>query len=59
MSHLDEVIARVDAAIDESVIAHMNELLVVLSDDAKLSRDDQLYAAAALAYSDCASWSSA
>ena len=41
MSHLDEVIARVDAAIDESVIAHMNELLVVLSDDAKLSRDDR------------------
>lgn len=27
MSHLDEVIARVDAAIEESVIAHMNELL--------------------------------
>ncbi|HBI9831538.1 TPA: DUF2526 family protein YdcY, partial [Escherichia coli] len=26
MSHLDEVIARVDAAIEESVIAHMNEL---------------------------------
>lgn len=25
MSHLDEVIARVDAAIEESVIAHMNE----------------------------------
>ncbi|EFX7690763.1 DUF2526 domain-containing protein, partial [Shigella dysenteriae] len=24
MSHLDEVIARVDAAIEESVIAHMN-----------------------------------
>ena len=28
MSHLDEVIARVDAAIEESVIAHMNELLI-------------------------------
>lgn len=41
MSHLDEVIARVDAAIDESVIAHMNELLVVLSDDAELNRDDR------------------
>lgn len=41
MSHLDEVIARVDAAIDESVITHMNELLVVLSDDAELSRDDR------------------
>lgn len=41
MSHLAEVIARVDAAIDESVIAHMNELLVVLSDDAELNRDDR------------------
>ena len=36
MSHLDEVIARVDAAIEESVIAHMNELLIALSDDAEL-----------------------
>lgn len=27
MSHLDEVIARVDAAIEESVIAHMNEFI--------------------------------
>ena len=35
MSHLDEVIARVDAAIEESVIAHMNELLIALSDDAE------------------------
>ena len=41
MSHLDEVIARVDAAIEESVITHMNELLVVLSDDAALSREDR------------------
>lgn len=40
MSHLDEVIARVDAAIEESVIAHMNELLIALSDDAELSRED-------------------
>ena len=36
MSHLDEVIARVDAAIEESVIAHMNELLIAL-----LSREDR------------------
>ena len=41
MSHLDEVIARVDAAIEESVITHMNELLVELSDDAALSREDR------------------
>lgn len=36
MSHLDEVVARVDAAIAESVITHMNELLITLSDDAGL-----------------------
>ena len=41
MSHLDEVIARVDAAIEESVIAHMNELLIALSDDAELSREER------------------
>ena len=38
MSHLDEVIARVDAAIEESVITHMNELLVVVTDGAAASR---------------------
>ncbi|EOF5101238.1 YdcY family protein [Salmonella enterica] len=41
MSHLDEVIARVDAVIAESVITHMNELLVELSDDAELSREER------------------
>lgn len=41
MSHLDEVSARVDAAIEESVIAHMNELLVALSEDDQLSREDR------------------
>ena len=41
MSHLDEVIARVDAAVDESVITHMNELLVELSEDAELSREER------------------
>lgn len=41
MSHLDDVITRVDAAIEEGVIAHMNELLIALSDDAGLSRDDR------------------
>ncbi|MBV8042368.1 YdcY family protein [Pluralibacter sp.] len=41
MSHLDDVIARVDAAVTESVIVHMNELLIVLSDDAELSREDR------------------
>lgn len=41
MSHLEEVIARVDATLEESVIAHMNELLIALSDDAALSREDR------------------
>lgn len=41
MSHLDEVIARVDAAIEQGVIIGMNELLVELSDDAALSRDER------------------
>ena len=41
MSHLEEVIARVDAALEESVITHMNELLIALNDDAALSREDR------------------
>ena len=41
MSHLNEVIARVDAALEESVISHMNELLIELSDDTELSREDR------------------
>lgn len=41
MSHLDEVSSRVDAAINEGVISHMNELLVVLSDDGELSREER------------------
>ena len=41
MSHLNDVIARVDATIEESVITHMNELLIELSDDAELSREDR------------------
>ncbi|MEO3738841.1 DUF2526 family protein [Kosakonia sp. WA-90] len=41
MSHLDEVVARVDAAIEQSVIADMNELLIELSDDAALSREER------------------
>ena len=41
MSHLNEVIARVDVAIEESVITHMNELLIELSEDNELSREDR------------------
>ncbi|HFZ8993411.1 TPA: YdcY family protein [Citrobacter freundii] len=41
MSHLDEINARVTAAIEEGIIAHMNELLIALSDDPQLSREDR------------------
>jgi len=41
MSHLEDVVARVDAAIAESVIAHMNELLIELSEDTQPSREDR------------------
>lgn len=41
MAHLDEVIARVAATINENVIEHMNELLIALSDDAQLSREER------------------
>lgn len=41
MSHLDEVSTRVDAAINDGSIIGMNELLVMLSDDAELSREDR------------------
>ena len=41
MLHLDEVIARVDATIAEGVITHMNELLIALSDDAELGRQER------------------
>lgn len=41
MSHLEDVVARVDAAIAESVITHMNELLIVLSEDTELTREDR------------------
>ena len=41
MAHLEEVIARVDAQIAECSIEHMNELLIELSDDAELTREDR------------------
>ncbi|WP_039054760.1 DUF2526 family protein [Enterobacter sp. Bisph1] len=41
MSHLEEVIARVDAAIAQGAIIGMNELLVELSNDAELSREER------------------
>ncbi|QIX97788.1 DUF2526 family protein [Cedecea sp. FDAARGOS_727] len=39
MAHLEDVISRVDAAIAEDVIVHMNELLIELSEDAELTRE--------------------
>ncbi|GAB80777.1 DUF2526 family protein [Shimwellia blattae] len=41
MSHFDDVKVQVDAALQENVIAHMNELLVALSDDDQLSREQR------------------
>lgn len=41
MAHLEDVTARVDASIGENVIEHMNELLIELSDDTELSREDR------------------
>ncbi len=41
MSHLEEVVARVDAAIAQGAIIGMNELLVELSDDGALSREER------------------
>ena len=41
MAHLDEVIVKVDDTIAEGVITHMNELLIALSDDAQLSREER------------------
>lgn len=41
MAHLEDVIARVDATINENVIEHMNELLIELSDDKALSREER------------------
>ena len=41
MAHLDEVIVKVDDTLAEGVITHMNELLIALSDDAQLSREER------------------
>lgn len=41
MAHLDDVIARVDETIAGGVISHMNELLIALSDDAELGREER------------------
>ena len=41
MAHLYEVIVKVDDILAEGVIAHMNELLIALSDDAQLSREER------------------
>ena len=41
MAHLDEVTVKVDDTLAEGVITHMNELLIALSDDPQLSREER------------------
>ncbi len=41
MSHLEAVQAQVDEAINAGAITGMNELLIVLSDDGELSREQR------------------
>lgn len=41
MSHLDEVSVAVDTAIEAGSITGMNELLIALSDDVALSREER------------------
>ncbi|WP_336818708.1 DUF2526 family protein [Cedecea sp. MMO-103] len=41
MTHLADVIGRVDDAIAKDIIIPMNELLIELSDDAALTREDR------------------
>lgn len=41
MTHLDEVITAVDAAIANNVIREMNELLCELSEDSQLTREER------------------
>ncbi|NIF47454.1 DUF2526 family protein [Enterobacter sp. Ap-1006] len=41
MTHLADVISRVDDAIAKDIIIPMNELLIELSDDAALTREDR------------------
>jgi len=41
MTHLDEVITAVDAAIANNVIREMNELLCELSEDSWLTREER------------------
>ncbi len=41
MSHLDDVHCRVDAALKTGVITQMNELLITLSNDEALGREER------------------
>lgn len=41
MAHLDDVIQQVDETITRHVIIEMNTLLIALSDDDQLSREDR------------------
>lgn len=41
MSHFEEVVHQVDHAVADSVIVEMNTLLIALSDDAQLTREQR------------------
>jgi len=41
MAHLDDIISQVDETLGRHVIIEMNTLLIALSDDDQLSREDR------------------
>ncbi len=41
MAHLDDIIQQVDETLERHIIVEMNTLLIALSDDAQLSREDR------------------
>ena len=41
MSHLDDVIQQVSATLDRHIISEMNILLIALSNDTQLSREER------------------
>jgi len=41
MAHLDDIIQQVDETLERHIIVEMNTLLIALSDDAELSREDR------------------
>lgn len=41
MAHLDDIIQQVNETLDRHIITEMNTLLIALSDDAHLTREDR------------------